>query len=832
MVPLMMEEDYKPDGWLGLLLGTRMWYPLYGEVVLRPEVFEERMVALSRDLGTRGQALSADDALRAHHGAVAVVSSSQSSDDLDDRRSELESLKTSQIRKRAVDAGATPADMDAADDSADPKTFWIGMLLSLTASTMQSVQVSDVVALFRSSDGSSTAVSRLGDALERGAEILDSLLVSASRKARRSLQQLLDEVEAEAERAESEGCGQLQHCTVAAVEELAGALIAVESLASWRPDSSVEAWHDVVVSDLTQLLASIGRCGDLVLQSVSVLLSDGVLEADIRLTAIGLLRDLERLPETSAEIELPVVPVLMTMIFDSSSDSRVRETACMALYTMCIRIGRSLNSVGDALEDLVLKAAAEKCALFTDSQTRRLGCYLSAVVTMLFADLASKTGARGPIQNVTMTYFNILFQENKKLSLAGLESVVDASVVAVRSASDDILTMGALALGCDSLMVHSANMGDMAQQRGYFSASATFHRTQVGARLPAKWWADHGSVMTEHTNRVATAFYSFQAFPKAGMKDMCAVAEDWRYVVEESVHLLRTIHDGELTKGVGMFLFPGYWAMTVVEFAANEGQQQLLIESRIPEACMFFIANDFVTIEKTGETETVSVSLGSGAAGIAVSLIGSNESGLTLSQKTVQNVVKVFQRCFDPKQHYFVYPLARVAMYARRVARAAVADANKPFVLQAAGVLNTLVDGLLLEDSNPKKGLEGAAELQQVCAEALQELSLSTVGEAALKADGRAMAALRELRSAGLTAAARQCAAGALFKLEGSRKLAPSGGDSGDKGGSKSGGRGSKSGTSPKHVMISYQCESRCIELASWLAFPAHIFVSPQPCAD
>eukprot|EP01050_Picozoa_sp_SAG11_P030133 SAG11_NODE_8785_length_976_cov_428.427594_3_plen_36_part_01 len=33
MIPLMMcpIEQYRPDGWLGMLIGTRMWYPLYGE---------------------------------------------------------------------------------------------------------------------------------------------------------------------------------------------------------------------------------------------------------------------------------------------------------------------------------------------------------------------------------------------------------------------------------------------------------------------------------------------------------------------------------------------------------------------------------------------------------------------------------------------------------------------------------------------------------------------------------------------------------------------------------------------------------------------------------
>jgi hypothetical protein len=25
MIPLMMQKDFKPKGWLGLILGTRMW---------------------------------------------------------------------------------------------------------------------------------------------------------------------------------------------------------------------------------------------------------------------------------------------------------------------------------------------------------------------------------------------------------------------------------------------------------------------------------------------------------------------------------------------------------------------------------------------------------------------------------------------------------------------------------------------------------------------------------------------------------------------------------------------------------------------------------------
>jgi hypothetical protein len=30
MIPLMIQENYKAKGWLGLLLGTRLWYPFFG----------------------------------------------------------------------------------------------------------------------------------------------------------------------------------------------------------------------------------------------------------------------------------------------------------------------------------------------------------------------------------------------------------------------------------------------------------------------------------------------------------------------------------------------------------------------------------------------------------------------------------------------------------------------------------------------------------------------------------------------------------------------------------------------------------------------------------
>ena len=56
LIPLKLVQGYEADGWLGLLLGTSLWYALYGSTLESESVFEDRMLALSRELGPRGRA--------------------------------------------------------------------------------------------------------------------------------------------------------------------------------------------------------------------------------------------------------------------------------------------------------------------------------------------------------------------------------------------------------------------------------------------------------------------------------------------------------------------------------------------------------------------------------------------------------------------------------------------------------------------------------------------------------------------------------------------------------------------------------------------------------
>ena len=56
MVPLMMEERYSAKGWLGMLLGVRLYYAFYGPVLEGERAFEAKVEELCRELGERGKA--------------------------------------------------------------------------------------------------------------------------------------------------------------------------------------------------------------------------------------------------------------------------------------------------------------------------------------------------------------------------------------------------------------------------------------------------------------------------------------------------------------------------------------------------------------------------------------------------------------------------------------------------------------------------------------------------------------------------------------------------------------------------------------------------------
>ena len=52
MIPLMMQKDYSPKGWLGLILGTRMWYAVSMSSTLSFHCCDSPLLFPDRDILT------------------------------------------------------------------------------------------------------------------------------------------------------------------------------------------------------------------------------------------------------------------------------------------------------------------------------------------------------------------------------------------------------------------------------------------------------------------------------------------------------------------------------------------------------------------------------------------------------------------------------------------------------------------------------------------------------------------------------------------------------------------------------------------------------------
>eukprot|EP01052_Picozoa_sp_SAG31_P002380 SAG31_NODE_84_length_27014_cov_3.743006_7_plen_1064_part_00 len=114
-IPLMLVDGYRADGWLGMLIGTRMWYGFYGAVLTDASLFEGKVSELCRDLGDRGR-------MRASVGGATTVSLAAST---------LLTLSNKQLRLRAREAGAAEDDLELVLDSEHPKQELVELITRL-----------------------------------------------------------------------------------------------------------------------------------------------------------------------------------------------------------------------------------------------------------------------------------------------------------------------------------------------------------------------------------------------------------------------------------------------------------------------------------------------------------------------------------------------------------------------------------------------------------------------------------------------------------------------------------------------------------------------------
>ena len=179
LIPLKLVQGYEADGWLGLLLGSSMWYAMYGDTLASEGAFESRIDAVCRELGVRGRA----DATVVAETGTADISSSVSLG-LEPAplpaAAGLRELKISELKKRARAAGVPEEQIEEAEDSADPKASLVALIQQRVELVAHSIDdgadgVAASVADLRAELGllKMSALKKRAKALQIAAEVLE-----------------------------------------------------------------------------------------------------------------------------------------------------------------------------------------------------------------------------------------------------------------------------------------------------------------------------------------------------------------------------------------------------------------------------------------------------------------------------------------------------------------------------------------------------------------------------------------------------------------------------------------------------------------------------------
>jgi hypothetical protein len=146
-VPLMLVDGYRPDGWLGMLMGTRLWYSFYGGTLTDMGLFEGKVEELCRELGERGRGGDDGPAALGERGRDHVTAAGsdgggrgsaqheQQVQQLEEAACQHGQQLSTQTNKalwaRAALAGATAAQLEAAADSEDVKGALARLVVAL-----------------------------------------------------------------------------------------------------------------------------------------------------------------------------------------------------------------------------------------------------------------------------------------------------------------------------------------------------------------------------------------------------------------------------------------------------------------------------------------------------------------------------------------------------------------------------------------------------------------------------------------------------------------------------------------------------------------------------
>jgi hypothetical protein len=766
MIPLMMEEGYDADGWLGMLIGTRLWYGFCGKMLTDLELFESKVEELCRELGERGH--GGDD-----ESTVQCESATVSLDVADSKLcAELGLLSLKQLRERALAAGISGDVVEEARDADNAKAALVELLVKRKAEASSSADL-----LWAISVGSEVAVGVLVPVLEHASDVLNALSASMPRRSRKAAREALDRVESVCESVDISLCDGIAQCGVRELEVLASLLASVQEL-------DVGAADVDSVASVSLLLECLARCGSAVLQSLVVLRSDAVHSESARVSALEVLRDLprEHLEVVSLD-EVSAVEVVLGCMGESLG-AGVRVSACMALFALGCRNGIAACGTEEFARGVqVCRIDAVSAVIARCGENAAVGELLeltSAVhsLSILTIEAATKVmpSARGPLGEIG----NLT---NKAIQDARAHVTDEQACTVVSELLDRRMLEGVdLAMAAGSAILYVGGIGAMKliHEAGFFDAVWALYRRMCPEPLGAEYWSSTCDVVVVMSVLLVGVWGGLWFMKFAPMTHLSSAAW-WIPLRDETIRMTQMNASARLSERPTMAFWPIRYALSLLEmWAKDESQHAVLLESGVSDALEYACINDFAFM---------GFSVAGTGAGVLVQLVGRAEGGKTLSCMAVLAILGTVQRCHDEDHFLHNSPLALIVHLHVRAATMAVSDTNKCTMLEFDGLLDLLVKALLLD--SPRRSEAGADGIQEASAEILAHLALFGPGAEALQSHAGAMAALRVLRDGeSSTDASHQSAVQALFQLEGPTQAVAS--------------SSSKSAAKPKHVMMSY----------------------------
>ena len=558
---------------------------------------------------------------------------------------------------------------------------------------------------------------------------------AGTRANRQAMMNLMDRLELVVEAVDVDWCDNLRQCSFNELNTFSVHLEATQNL-------KVADGSDRIQAILTTLLYAVHRCSSVVIQSTAALMAVDVSE-DTRLRALETLRSLpeELLTEPSQEelLAFGLAGQLMSVGSQDGSDidRPTQLAAAMASFTLGCRNGADACAAPEMLAHVGELWVQSLRSLVISMDDLDVASAVLSMVALLHAETPAKLppSVRAPLemQNLSSAKNAFVFM-GKELSVATATEVVKTMLERHLLAQEDVsLSCGAAYLAA-FLLTAKLEAVEPCSDSHLFQEVLALHRRVCAQNLSAQWWAVDGSIISNTSTRlVGVGFLAQHAKSVAERVD----TDWWEPLLEGAVHMVKMNASAQLCAQDTMSFWPILSSLGIVEAAAKDlSQHKFLLGLGVGEALEYAGVNDFVF---TGR------SIANVAAGAMVALVGRNEGGKTLNKDTVDAVLNFLALYFQPDHPAYTRPATTVILPLTTVVTMVISDVNKLLMLQHEALLETLIECLILDGSNHRKGQKGVDAMQEAATGILLALALFGPGAEALRKHAQSVGSLQQL---------------------------------------------------------------------------------------